>query len=82
MYQMSDEVKRSIERITGKSIADIQKMTLEEEKQLVYDIKGEEIKFSKRRKRFLHGRGNPLISRKKIRTIEDIEEKSKRLYGI
>jgi hypothetical protein len=71
MYQMSDDVKRSIERITGKSITDIQKMTLEEEKKLVNDAKSKNVKFSKQRKRL-----------GKVRTIEDIEEKSKRLYGI
>lgn len=51
------------------------------QKSIYFMRNGERLTFSKQR-RFGIGRGNPLLARRKIRTEEDLNIKSKRLMGV
>ena len=45
-------------------------------------MKSNGLKISKKRKHGLFCEGNPLLSRRKIRTIEDLNSKSKKIFGV
>lgn len=82
MYTLSQTTKNNIERVIGIPIEQVKAMTAKEEKEWV-DKRGKaHLKFSKRRRYGVIGRGNPLIARKKIRTLKDLDKKSRKLFGI
>mgnify|MGYP004510620461 CR=1 FL=1 len=82
MYVVSDTARKNNERIIGKSLAEVQKMSAEEETQWVEKKIGKKLIFSKEMKKGRVGRGNPLLSRRKLRTLEDVDKKSKKYIGI
>lgn len=57
-------------------------MSADEERQWVEKKTGKKLSYSKENRHGIIGRGNPLLARKKIRTIEDLDKKSKKLFGI
>lgn len=57
-------------------------MSTEEEREWIEEKAGKKICFSKKRKYGVVGRGNPLLARRKIRTIDDVDRKSREFYGI
>lgn len=82
MYTISEKTKKNIERIVGKSVDQLREMTPDEEMRLVKEKNGVELSFSKERKGGIVGRGNPLTSRRKLRTLEDLDFIGKRIIGI
>lgn len=82
MYKISDITKRNLERSLGISLNDFTKLSADEERIWIEKKTGKKLQFSKRKKHGIVGRGNPLLARRKIRTIKDLEYKSKNLYGI
>lgn len=82
MYTISQTTKSNIEREIGTSLENIRNMTATEEQNWIEIKQKSEIRFSKKRRYGIIGRGNPLIARKKIRTLKDIEKKSSRLFGL
>lgn len=81
MYSLSKKSKKNIERIVGLSIEQIDSLSPEEAREWVKKKTDKEIKFSKSRKNQIVGRGNPLLSRRKIRTLDDVNKKSKMYIG-
>lgn len=57
-------------------------MSADDEKQWIENKIGYSLKISKKRKHGLFCEGNPLLSRRKIRTIEDLNSKSKKIFGV
>ncbi|MCD8049391.1 MAG: hypothetical protein LUG52_07300 [Clostridia bacterium] len=82
MYKMSDEVRAALEKSIGIDLGTLNKMSIDEQKQWVENKTGKKLVFRKDRKKYIIGRGNPLLSRRKIRTMEDVDRRSKQLFGI
>ena len=82
MYTMSALTKSNVERVTGVTIEEMKRMTMNQERDLVKKRNGERLTFSKQRRFGIIGRGNPLLARRKFRTEEDLNIKSKRLMGV
>ena len=82
MYRISDVTKRDLENILGMKLEDYGKMSAAQQQEWIEGKTGGKLKFSKRKRRGILGRGNPLLARRKLRTMDDIEQKSKDLYGI
>lgn len=78
MYTLSQTTKNNIERVIGIPFEQIKAMTAKEEKEWVNKRCKEHLKFSKHRRYGIIGKGNPLIARKKIRTLKDLDKKNYR----
>ena len=73
MY-LTAETKKNLENFIGKSLADISKMSADEEKKFIKEKTGLSPHFSKVVDYRMLGRGNPLLSRKRIYTAEDVDK--------
>lgn len=82
MFQFSAKTKAGLEESLGISLSELGTMTADEEKQWVERRNGCKLTYSKKRSHGIVGRGSPLLARKKIRTKEDLDCKSKALFGI
>jgi len=82
MYAISNTTKKNLERSFGMSLAAFSSMTAAEENQWANNKNGKKVVFSKSKRHWMIGRGNPLLARRKIRTIEDLSRKSQDLFGI
>lgn len=82
MYTISEKTRANIERVVGVSVDKLSNMNAKEERSWIENKKMERLSFSKTRRYGIIGRGNPLIARRKIRTAEDLNQKSKQLFGI
>lgn len=82
MYTISKKTKMNIERVIGISIEKLINMDVEEERSWIEKRNHSKLSFSKRQRHGIIGRGNPLLARRKIRTAEDLEKKSKKLFGM
>lgn len=57
-------------------------MDTKEERSWIEKRNNSKLAFSKKHRYGIIGRGNPLLARRKIRTAEDLEKKSKKLFGV
>ena len=73
MY-LNQRTRDTLERIIGKSADDLKKMDLIEEKSCVEEKTGKNLIFSKKMDSRMTGRGNPLIIRRRISTMSDIDQ--------
>ena len=73
MY-LNQRTRDTLERIIGKSADDLKKMDLIEEKRFVEENTGKNLTFSKKMDSRMTGRGNPLIIRRRISTMSDIDQ--------
>ena len=73
MY-LNQRTRDTLERIIGKSADDLKKMDLIEEKRFVEEKTGKNLIFSKKMDSRMTGRGNPLIIRRRISTMSDIDQ--------
>lgn len=74
MY-LHKETKKILEKFIGKSILELSEMDLVEEISFIKSKTGENPVFSKNVDIRMQGRGNPLMTRKRICTMEDIDKK-------
>lgn len=82
MYTLSEETRANIERVVGIPIDKLNNMDTAEERSWIEKRKNIKLSFSKRRRYGIVGRGNPLVSRRKIRTAKDLDQKSKKFFGV
>ena len=75
MVAMSNTTKENIEKIIQMPLEKAKELSAQEELEWVEKICGKKIIFSKQKRKGIIGRGNPFIARKKIRTMEDVEDK-------
>ena len=68
MFNISNTTKKNIERVTGLTMDKIRTMTPQEEIEWMKRERNKKTFFSKKPHRGIVGRGNPLLSRRKIRT--------------
>ena len=73
MY-LNQRTRDTLERIIGKSADDLKKMDMIEEKRFVEEKTGKNLIFSKKMDSRMTGRGNPLIIRRRISTMSDIDQ--------
>lgn len=73
MY-LNQRTRDTLERIIGKSADDLKQMDLMEEKDFVEEKTGKKLSFSKKMDSRMTGRGNPLIIRRRISTMSDIDQ--------
>lgn len=78
MY-LTGETKRILEQSMGVSISELSEMDFEKEKAFVEKKIGRKLTFSKNQHPKMTGRGNPLIVRHRICTMEEIDKKIKEL---
>ncbi len=76
---MSERTKKNISTCVGVPFERIVCLSLDDEIELASQKHGGKIVFSKKRNSSRVGRGNPLLARKKIRTIQDVEKKIARV---
>ena len=74
MY-LNDETKRILENSIGKSISELSKMDMDEERAFIASKIGKNPIFSKQSDSRMCGRGNPLIARRRFCTMEDIDKR-------
>lgn len=71
--RLSELTKKNVSSCIGKPFGEIVAIEPDDEKNVVYG----KVCFSKKRDIRKIGRGNPLLARKKIRTLEEVELKIK-----
>jgi len=76
---LSKEVIASISRITGLSADEMLKMDIYHEFDYIQKRIGKKLTFSKKRDSRKLGRGNPLIARRRFRTIEDVDKRMEKI---
>lgn len=74
MYLKKD-TKKILEKFIGKSILELSQMDLKDEISFVKSRTGGVLDFSKGIDIRMQGRGNPLMTRKRICTMEDVDKK-------
>ncbi len=77
--KLSDRTKTIVEANVGLKFDEIVNLSFDEELKFITKQKGAPIVFSKVRNSRKMGRGNPLLARKKIRTMEDVDKKMARM---
>ena len=82
MFRISNITKQNLEHSLGVALEDFSKMSADEERKWIERRTGKNWSFSKKRKHGIMGRGNPLLSRRKIRSIDDLNYKSHIFFGI
>ncbi len=78
MY-LTDETKRILEKNIGTSLSRVSEMDFDEEKKYVEEKTQRPLVFPKRADKRRTGRGNPLIVRRRICTMEEINKKIEEL---
>ena len=78
MY-MNAETKASLERILGKSLEEISAMDFDEEVRFVEEKTKKKQDFSKLVDPRINGRGNPLLVRRRVMTMQDVDKKMSEL---
>lgn len=80
VFELSERTKRNISNCVGVPFEQIIGLTPEEEVQAASRKRGGgEIVFSRKRRRGRMGRGSPLLARKKIRLISEVDKKIARV---
>lgn len=82
MYTLSEKTRENIERVVGIPIDKLINMDTSEERSWIEKRKNTRLSYSKRRRYGIVGWGNPLIARRKIRTAKDLDQKSKKFFGV
>lgn len=75
MYEIGDDIAKSIERTVGLPIDQIRALQPFDELAHIKKFKKKSVVFSSRSRKGVYGRGNPLLARKKYRTIEYVNDK-------
>ena len=74
MY-LQEETKRSLESIIGKPLNEVSEMNFDEEVCYVETVTKRPLDFSKKTDSRMTGRGNPLITRRRIMTMKDVDKR-------
>lgn len=74
MY-LNSRVKNILENALGKSILELSQMDMDEERDFILSQTGKIPIFSKEADSRIVGRGNPLIARRRLCTMEDIDKR-------
>lgn len=75
IMSLSKDVKTALEEIIGLSLEEVSKLDFDEEKNYVETKTKKALRFSKKVDPRITGRGNPLIIRRRITTMEDIDKR-------
>ena len=78
MY-LSSRTKNSLERIIGTTLEQVSKMDLAQELAYIKEKTGKDVVFPRKMDYRMLSRGNPLIVRRRICTMKDIDKKIERL---
>ena len=78
MY-LSTRTKNSLERIIGTTLEQVSKMDLTQELAYIKEKTGKDVVFPRKMDYRMLSRGNPLIVRRRICTMKDIDKKIERL---
>ena len=78
MY-LSTRTKNSLERIIGTTLEQVAKMDLAQELAYIKEKTGKDVVFPRKMDYRMLSRGNPLIVRRRICTMKDIDKKIERL---
>lgn len=82
MFSLSEKSKTNVEKVTGLKFEDLVQLSVQEEISYIEQKLQSPLTFSKKRNYLVVGRGNPLLSRKRIKTLQDVNRKSKDLFGV
>lgn len=73
MYKISDSSKEILEKIVGKRYQDIVNMDCDEEIAYIQKKNNHKLVFSTKVDKRKIGRGNPLLSRRRIKTMDKVK---------
>ncbi|MCD8119474.1 MAG: hypothetical protein LUE29_08355 [Lachnospiraceae bacterium] len=82
MYRLSNETRKNLESSFGMSLTAFDEMSADEERKWIESRTGRKLLYGNKRRKGVIGRGNPLLARRKIRTMDDLQKKSKKLFGV
>lgn len=72
MFSLSKKTVEDLENRTGLTYSQLRSFSLDEELSF-FKKNGKQVSFSKERREGIIGRGNPLLARRRIRTMEDVD---------
>lgn len=76
IFKLNERTKRNISACVGVPFEELMDLSLDEEVALAEKMRGgEKIVFSRERRGDRVGRGSPLLVKKKIRTMDDVNKK-------
>ncbi|MBO5364670.1 MAG: hypothetical protein J6A56_04320 [Clostridia bacterium] len=74
MIILKDETKTNLEYLLGLKLEELEKMDVDEEISTLEKTEARKIRFSKERDFRKIGRGNPLLARRRMRTMDDVNK--------
>jgi len=80
-FSLKSITKHNIENCVSVPFSDLVSMDYDEKNQLLTQLKGEKVVFSKTRDVRKIGRGNPFLARRRFRTIEEVDKKITGIYN-
>ena len=75
MYALKQKTKQNIETLLLLNFSDIVEMDYDDELHLLKPVDGDTIKFPTKRDNRKFSRGNPLLTRRRFKTIEEVNRK-------
>lgn len=75
----SPQVSETIYKKTGMTPEQLSMLSEDDERRLILKITGKNLTFSKKRDSRKFGRGNPLLARKRLRTMDYIDSRISKL---
>ena len=75
MISLKDETKNNLENLLGITLKDLDTLSVSKEVEFVNKRISHKISFSKKKDSRKVGRGNPLLARKRIRTMEEVDKR-------
>ena len=75
MISLKDETKNNLENLLGITLKKLDTFSVSEEIEFVNKKNSHKISFSKKKDARKVGRGNPLLARKRIRTMEEVDKR-------
>ncbi len=74
MIILKDETKANLEYLLDLKLDELEKMDVDEEISAIENNESRKIRFSKERDFRKIGRGNPLLARRRMRTMDDVNK--------
>lgn len=79
MIELNEETKSNLEYLLGITLKDLEQLDVSEEIVYLEQRGAGKLSFAKKRDLRKAGRGNPLLARKRIRTMEDVNKRLDRM---
>lgn len=82
MYNLSDTTKENLEKSFGMSLTAFNLMSADQEREWAEQMSKKTLVFSRKGRRRFMGKGKSSLACSKCRTLQDLDQKSRDLFGI